>query len=79
MVLRSAAALFLVMPTLLAPSAALAEEEIFRLGPGSKAGPGSEVKSDCITKPDGTVECETRIERSPSDTPARLELDPFKD
>jgi hypothetical protein len=35
------------------------------------------VKSDCITKPDGTVECDTKIERSPSDTPARLELDPF--
>jgi hypothetical protein len=76
MVLRSAAALFLAMPSLIAPSAVRAEE-FFRLGPGTKAGPGSEVKSDCITKPDGTVECDTKIERSPSDTPARLELDPF--
>lgn len=76
MVFRSAAVLFLAAPALILPSPGHAEE-FFRLGPGSKAGPGSEVKSDCVTRPDGTVECDTRIERPASDTPARPEVDPF--
>jgi len=33
---------------------------------------------DCVTAADGSVTCKTVIENSPSDTPARPEVSPFK-
>lgn len=65
--------------TLLAVTPALAQVESFMLKPGSSVGPGTKVKpTNCVTKPDGAVTCDTKIENSPSDTPAKPHYQPFK-
>ncbi|QEY33433.1 hypothetical protein EVJ50_07245 [Synechococcus sp. RSCCF101] len=68
----------LLTAILLLPAAALAQRESFLLGPSSKSGPGSTiVPTNCVTEVDGTITCDTSVERSPSDTPARIQYDPF--
>jgi len=58
---------------------ASAQVERYMLGPGSKVGPATKAKAtDCITKPDGSVTCDTKLENSPSDTPAKPQYQPFK-
>jgi hypothetical protein len=74
MLLRFAASL-LILPALCASAGA--QSETWRLKPGSKAGPGSEIKPTCVTHPDGRVECTTEVERPSTDTPARPEFNPF--
>jgi hypothetical protein len=59
--------------------AALAQSESYLLGPGSNIGPSTRIRPvDCVTAADGSVTCKTVIENSPSDTPARPEVSPFK-
>jgi len=58
---------------------ASAQVERYMLGPGSKVGPATKVKAtDCITKPDGTVTCDTKLVNPPDDTPAKPVYSPFK-
>lgn len=60
-------------------SPALAQVESFMLQPGSNVGPATKVTpTNCITGPDGSVTCDTKIENSPSDTPAKPQYQPFK-
>lgn len=62
-----------------AGSPALAQVETFMLKPGSNVGPATKVTpTNCVTAPDGSVTCDTRIENSPSDTPAKPGYSPFK-
>ena len=42
------------------------------LQPGSNVGPSTKIQPvNCVTAADGSVTCDTKIENSPSDTPAR--------
>lgn len=63
----------------MAATPASAQVESFILQPGSNVGPASKVKAtNCVTAPDGSVTCDTKIENNPADTPARPEYSPFK-
>jgi hypothetical protein len=63
----------------LAPPALLAQAESFMVGPGSSVGPATKVKpKNCVTKPDGSITCDTQLENSPSDTQARPQFELFK-
>lgn len=56
----------------------LAQEETFMLKPGSNVGPATKiVPTNCVKGPDGSITCDTKIENSPSDTPARPQYQPF--
>jgi len=58
---------------------AMAQVETFMLRPGSNVGPGTTITpTNCVTRPDGSVTCDTRIENPPSDTPAEPNFQPFK-
>lgn len=58
---------------------ALAQVETFMLKPGSNVGPATKVTpTNCVTRPDGSVTCDTKLENSPSDTPAKPTYQPFK-
>ncbi|MFM7269304.1 MAG: hypothetical protein ACKOZT_12110 [Cyanobium sp.] len=58
---------------------ALAQVQNFLLKPGSNVGPATEVKAtDCVTKPDGTITCNTKLVNPPGDTPAKPIYSPFK-
>lgn len=58
---------------------ARAQVEKFMLGPGSQVGPATKVKAtDCVTKPDGTVVCNTKLVNPPSNSPAKPVYSPFK-
>lgn len=49
------------------------------VGPGSSVGPATKVKpKNCVTKPDGSITCDTQLENSPSDTQARPQFELFK-
>ncbi|CAK6693359.1 hypothetical protein VB716_08380 [Synechococcus sp. CCY9201] len=55
-----------------------AQSQRFLLGPGSSVGPSTKVKPEnCVTAEDGSITCDTKLENSPSDTPARPQMDPF--
>jgi hypothetical protein len=69
-------ALLLGLP--LVPVPALAQRETWRLAPGSRVGPETEVKpTNCVTAPDGTVTCDTKLENPKSVTPAKPSYNPF--
>jgi len=58
---------------------ASAQVESFMLKPGSKVGPATQiVPTNCVTAADGSVTCDTKIQNSPSDTPAKPSYQPFK-
>ncbi|MFZ0408150.1 MAG: hypothetical protein WAM11_08590 [Cyanobium sp.] len=58
---------------------AMAQVESFMLKPGSNVGPATKIKpTNCVTAADGSVTCDTKIENSPSDTPAKPSYQPFK-
>jgi len=58
---------------------ALAQVQNFLLKPGSNVGPATEVKAtDCVTKPDGTISCNTKLVNPPGDTPAKPIYSPFE-
>lgn len=69
--------LLLLLLGLVAP--AVAQSETFMLQPGSKVGPATKVKpTNCVTGSDGSVTCDTKLENSPGDTPAKPTYQPFK-
>jgi hypothetical protein len=58
---------------------ALAQVESFMLQPGSSVGPATQVKpTNCVTGPDGSVTCDTKLENPSGDTPASPQYNPFK-
>lgn len=60
-------------------SPALAQVESFMLKPGSNVGPATKVTpTNCVTGPDGSVSCDTKLENPPSNTPAKPQYQPFK-
>ncbi len=62
----------------LAGSPLRAESESYLLGPGSNVGPATRIKTtNCRPGPDGSITCDTVIENSPSDTPAKPSVTPF--
>ena len=64
---------------LAATSPALAQVETFMLKPGSSVGPETKIiPTNCVTAPDGSVTCDTRIENPPSNTPAKPGYSPYK-
>ncbi len=74
--LRTAAAL---VAGLSFTGAAQAQVESFMLKRGSNVGPETQIKpTNCVTAADGSITCDTVIENSPSDTPAKPNYQPFK-
>ena len=62
----------------LAPAPALAQRQLWMLGPGSEVAPSTEVvPTSCVTAPDGTVTCDTELRTPPGRTPARPSLELF--
>jgi hypothetical protein len=63
----------------LAPAPALAQRQLWMLGPGSEAAPSAEVvPTNCVTAPDGTITCDTELRNPPRRTPARPSLELFE-
>lgn len=59
--------------------AALAQVETFINKPGSSVGPATKVvPTNCVTAPDGSLTCDTKLQNSPSDTPAKPHFSPFR-
>ena len=70
--------LALLLSLSLLPLPALAQRETWRLQRGSNVGPATEVKpTNCVTAPDGTVTCDTKLENPKGDTPAKPSYNPF--
>jgi hypothetical protein len=68
----------LLLSLSLLPLPALAQRETWRLQRGSSVGPETEVKpTNCVTAPDGTVTCDTKLENPKSITPAKPSYNPF--
>lgn len=56
----------------------LAQSESYMVGPGTSVGPGTKVEpKNCVTKPDGSISCDTQLENAPSDSPAKPVFEPF--
>ena len=56
-----------------------AQVETFINKPGSSVGPATKVvPTNCVTAPDGSLTCDTKLENSPSDTPAKPQFSPFR-
>ena len=69
-----------LMSTLCAtlPQSALAQSEVWLLGPNSRTGPESTVvPADCLENADGSITCNTKIENPAGDTPAKPYYNPF--
>lgn len=76
---RPPVALLACLSLIAASSPTMAQVETFMLKPGSNVGPSTKVKpTNCVNGSDGSVTCDTRIENSPSDTPAKPGFQPFK-
>jgi hypothetical protein len=57
---------------------ALAQVESFLWGPGSNVGPATKVEpQNCVTGPDGSITCDTKVVNPPGDTPAKPQYRPF--
>jgi hypothetical protein len=58
---------------------AAAQVESFINQPGSNVGPSTQVvPTNCVTSPDGTVTCDTKVKNPRSNTPAKPQYSPFK-
>ena len=72
----------LLLAAALLPLATLpcsAQVERFINKPGSNVGPATKVvPTNCVSAPDGSLTCDTKIENSPSDTQAKPEFSPFR-
>ncbi|MEB3256368.1 MAG: hypothetical protein VKJ05_08270 [Synechococcaceae cyanobacterium] len=69
----------LLAAVLLPSEAARAQVETFINKPGSSVGPATKVvPTNCVTAPDGSLTCDTKLENSPSDTPAKPHFSPFR-
>ena len=56
-----------------------AQVETFINKPGSSVGPATKVvPTNCVTAPDGSLTCDTKIENPPSDTPTQPHFSPFR-
>jgi hypothetical protein len=56
-----------------------AQVESFINKPGSSVGPATKViPTNCVTAPDGSLTCDTKLENPPSDTPAKPQFSPFR-
>jgi hypothetical protein len=77
--LRVALAATLAVPVLALPGRSQVETFLYDGRPASKVGPATKVKpADCRTNPaDGSITCDTKLENSPSDTPAKPKYQPF--
>ena len=59
-------------------SAAQAQVQQYMLGPGSNVGNKTKVEpKNCVTRPDGSITCDTQIVNPPGDTPAKPSYTPF--
>jgi hypothetical protein len=77
MIHRTASALLLGLAALAQP--AVAQVEQFMWQPGSQVGPETKVKpTNCVTAPDGSVTCDTKLENPPGTTPAKPIYQPFR-
>jgi hypothetical protein len=66
------------LAVLMAATPALAQVESFLLGPGSTVGPATKVEpTNCVTAPDGSITCGTKIVNPEGDTPAKPQYSPF--
>ena len=64
--------------TVMLPQGALAQSEVWLLGPGSRTGEQSTVvPTDCVEGADESITCNTKIENPPGDTPAKPFFNPF--
>ncbi len=64
--------------SLVLPQSALAQSEVWLLGPNSRTGQQSTVvPTDCLEGSDGSITCNTKIENPPGDTPAKPYYNPF--
>ena len=71
MLMAGAAAAVMELP-------AQAQVESFLWGPGSNVGPATKVEpQNCVTAPDGSITCDTKIVNPPGDTPAKPQYRPF--
>ena len=71
MLMAGAAAAVIELP-------AQAQVESFLWGPGSNVGPATNVEpQNCVTAPDGSITCDTKIVNPPGDTPAKPQYRPF--
>ena len=69
---------FLSAVSVTLPQVALAQSEVWLLGPGSRTGEQSTVvPTDCVEGADGSITCNTKIENPPGDTPAKPFFNPF--
>ena len=79
---RPLSASLVLLAAALLPLATLpcsAQVEKFINKPGSNVGPNTKVlPTNCVTAPDGSLTCDTKIENSPSDTQAQPEFSPFR-
>ena len=65
---------------LVAERPCLAQSEGWLLGPGSGVGKQSEiVPTNCVTRADGAIACDTKVRNPASDTQARPYYNPFND
>ena len=74
------ASVLLAAAALVGGSAApvLAQAGHYILGPGSNVGPSTRVvPQNCVTAPDGSITCDTKIVNPPGDTPAKPVYEPF--
>ena len=66
-----------LLPLVTLPCSAQVERFINK--PGSNVGPATKVvPTNCVSAPDGSLTCDTKIENSPSDTQAKPEFSPFR-
>ena len=60
------------------PQGAMAQSEVWLLGPNSRTGEQSTVvPTDCVEGADGSITCNTKIVNPPGDTPAKPFFNPF--
>ena len=78
--LRLGAALVLTLGSLADGVMAQGERYLYNLKqPRGAVGPATKLKVDCEpNNAEGSVTCDTQIENSPSDTPAKLQYQPFE-
>jgi hypothetical protein len=58
---------------------ALAQRQLWMRGPGSQVNPNTEVvPTNCVTAPDGTINCDTELRNPGGQTPARPSLELFE-
>lgn len=68
----------LALISALTPQGAMAQSEVWLLGPNSRTGDQSTVvPTDCVEGADGSITCNTKIENPPGDTPAKPFFNPF--